>query len=603
MNDGFDRAAALAAVDGDAAPPRPEFERELWGAVEAACRTSDDGLVEARPATRRRVAAPWLAAAAIVGVVAVAATVVWLTDPTDSVVQTDITTVPTTQVTAPATTTPATTPEPTTTTSAPPTSTAVPPTTAPQPVVEPITVSYLDPPPIYEPDVFAELDAEVMSVALGDGFVVGGFMGDVYTPDDDQLLVLDLVDGTTARLDVDELPLGLTAGPGRVAYGEVLLTVPDDPAPEQRFVAISLTGDRAGQTILDVPSPGHPMDPLHEDFYEHSADGVIDVWNGDAVLSPFLDPSGQPLPPPGIAWPRVRYDFDDHVVTDGDGPTWPLAVERDPAASGTLVEHTLAGAAGGAVHTTWIGPSVGDDLDYGPPSVPVIVALLPDGTGTWYHLPDGWGLADSNVWGTVLARVADGRTQLAWFDPTTTVATDPVLAAVPPAAPTALIGRSYTLLNPNIGAAPGTLPIDAFQWPVVIDGVTTDLRQYGGSCVLLSCDRAVALFAASGDLTNGNWPTDSYLVLLHAVDADAVMPTWEIVDAVAITDLPPSKAVQLGVGGCTFASLDADMVPIAVSYEPDGPVTPNKVWAIDESTGLLTELAIDPAWTCPAEAD
>ena len=344
---------------------------------------------------------------------------VWLTDPTDSVVQTDVTTVPTTQVTAPATTTPATTTEPTAT-SAPPISTAVPPTTAPQPVVEPITVSYLDPPPIYEPDVFAELDAEVMSVALGDGFVVGGFMGDVYTPDDDQLLVLDLADGTTTRLDVDELPRGLTVGPGRVAYGEVLRTVPDDPAPEQRFVAISLTSDRAGQTILDVPSPGHPMDPMHEDFYEHRVDGVIDVWNGDQ---------------------------------------WP---------------------------------------------------------------------------------------------------------------------------------------------PVVIDGVTTDLRTNGGSCVLLPCDRAVALFAASGDLTNGNWPTDSYLLLLHSVATSDVMPAWTVTDALAISDLPRSMTVGLSVEGCTFTGLASDLVPIAVSYEPDGPVTPIEVWAIDESTGLLTELAIDPAWTCQA---
>jgi hypothetical protein len=600
MNDSFDRAAALVAVDRDAAPARPEFERELWDVVESAARDQDDALVETRPATRRRDGAPWLAAAAIVGIVAVAATVVWLVDPSDSVVQTDVTTVPTTPVTAPATTTPATAPQPTATSAPPISTTAAPPTTTPLPTVEMITVSYLDPPPIYEPEVFAELDTEARSIALGDGFLVGGFMGDVYTPDDDQLVVLDLTDGTTARLDVDELPRGLTVGPGRVAYGEVLRTVPDDPAPEQRFVAISLAGDRAGQTILDVPSPGHPMDPLHDDFYEHSADGVIDVWNGDALLTPFLDPSGQTLPTPNVAWPHVRYDVDDDAVVAGDGPTWTLAVERDPTAPGSVTEHTLAGAAGSAVHTTWIGPNVGDDLDYGPPSVPVIAALLPDGTGTWYRLPDGWGLADSNVWGTLLARDADGRTQLAWFDLTTTVAPDPVLAAVPPVDPASLIGRSFTLQNPNIGAAPGTLPIDAFQWPVVIDGVTTDLRQYGGSCVLLSCDRAVALFAASGDLTNGNWPTDSYLVLLHTVATSDVMPAWTVTDAVTISDLPRSQAVQLGVEGCTFTGLDADMVPVAVSYEPDGPVTPNRVWAIDESTGLLTEPAIDLAWTCQA---
>jgi hypothetical protein len=129
--------------------------------------------------------------------------------------------------------------------------------------------------------------------------------------------------------------------------------------------------------------------------------------------------------------------------------------------------------------------------------------------------------------------------------------------------------------------------------------MTTDLRQYGGSCVLLSCDRAVALFAASGDLTNGNWPTDSYLLLLHTVETDAEMPLWVVADAFAISDLPRSMAVGLGVEGCTFAGLATDLVPIAMSYEA-GAVIPNRVWAIDESTGLLTELAIDPAWTCQA---
>ena len=73
-----------------------------------------------------------------------------------------------------------------------------------------------------------------------------------------------------------------------------------------------------------------------------------------------------------------------------------------------------------------------------------------------------------------------------------------------------------------------------------------------------------------------------------------MMSAWTVTDTVTISDLPQDQAVQLGVEGCTFTGLDADMVPVAVSYEPDGPVTQNRVWAIDESTGLLTEPAIDP---------
>ncbi len=68
---------------------------------------------------------------------------------------------------------------------------------------------------------------------------------------------------------------------------------------------------------------------------------------------------------------------------------------------------------------TWIGPRVGDDPDYGRPTVPVIAALNPDGSGTWHRLPDGWEVADSNKWGTLLMRWAGGVTQLAVYDPTT----------------------------------------------------------------------------------------------------------------------------------------------------------------------------------------
>lgn len=109
----------------------------------------------------------------------------------------------------------------------------------------------------------------------------------------------------------------------------------------------------------------------------------------------------------------------------------------------------------------------------------------------------------------------------------------------------------------------------------------------------------MALFAASGDLTNGNWPTDSYLVRLRAVDADAMMPTWIVADALTISDLPRSLAVGLGVEGCTLTGIASDLVPIAVS-SASGVLTPNQVWAIDDSTGRLTAPEIDPAWTCQA---
>jgi hypothetical protein len=47
---------------------------------------------------------------------------------------------------------------------------------------------------------------------------------------------------------------------------------------------------------------------------------------------------------------------------------------------------------------TWIGPRVGDDINFGLPTVPTIADLRPDRTSTWYRPPEGWHVADSNIW-------------------------------------------------------------------------------------------------------------------------------------------------------------------------------------------------------------
>lgn len=138
------------------------------------------------------------------------------------------------------------------------------------------------------------------------------------------------------------------------------------------------------------------MDPTGDDFFDHSAAGVIDTWNDDTVMTDFLDPAGQRFTPEHTDWPRVRYDFNNDVMTQLDGPTWPLVIERHPNAANTAIQHVGVGAGGTAIYETWIGPAIGDDLDYATPTAPVIAALMPDGTGTWYRLPDGWWVADSN---------------------------------------------------------------------------------------------------------------------------------------------------------------------------------------------------------------
>ncbi len=117
--------------------------------------------------------------------------------------------------------------------------------------------------------------------------------------------------------------------------------------------------------------------------------------------------------------------------------------------------------------------------------------------------------------------------------------------------------------------------------------------------MLLSCDRAVQLVAARNDVTAGKL-TDSYLLLLHTIATNGAQPQWLIMDAVLITDIPAGATVTLSLEDCILTGLANDMMPVAVSTRSDGPLTPNQVWAIDESTSRLAELAIDPAWTCLA---
>jgi hypothetical protein len=305
--------------------------------------------------------------------------------------------------------------------------TAVDPTSAPSPTTDAaIGVSYLDPPPLYEPQPFAQIDRATESIALGDGFVVAGNSGDPTAPGQ-TLIVLDLATGTSSEIPVDQMPRGLLAGPGPVVYGEALIPVADQPEVGPRFVAIALAGDRAGDVILEQPSLGHAADPISDTFYEHSADGVIDLWNAAALVTPYLDQNSQVIDPPAGDWPaRVSFDYEASAVVQAQGPTWPLTIERHPDAPSTMANQVAAGANGTAVYATWIGPRNGTDIDYSPPTQPVIAALIPDGTGTWYQLPEGWWVTDSNTWGTLLTRIDGNITQLAWFHPTspTTAVTD-----------------------------------------------------------------------------------------------------------------------------------------------------------------------------------
>lgn len=104
---------------------------------------------------------------------------------------------------------------------------------------------------------------------------------------------------------------------------------------------------------------------------------------------------------------------------------------------------------------SFIGPPVDANAGFSTYEQPVIAQLEADGSGRWWSLPEGWTLAASDVFGTVVQRTTSNGIELARFpdDDSTT-----------PAAPDASITE--------VDVQPRTFPL----------GVTSCDPQQGQSC-------------------------------------------------------------------------------------------------------------------------
>ncbi len=72
------------------------------------------------------------------------------------------------------------------------------------------------------------------------------------------------------------------------------------------------------------------------------------------------------------------------------------------------------------MYVTHIGPNASPGTDFGEPTMWVVAALNPDGTATWWSVPDGWEILASDTWGTVLGRQSGTQLELALADFRTT---------------------------------------------------------------------------------------------------------------------------------------------------------------------------------------
>lgn len=324
--------------------------------------------------------------------------------------------------------------------------TSVPPSTEPAATPPPSTgeglaVSYKDPPPFLEPQLLGNV--ELTDAELGNGITV--MESGVVVLDGTTVTVLQW-DGTTRsvelRLDFEFSGwIVLAAGPGDVLYAAAT-GVDQTNLAAATIVAIPLSGERAGQVVATTPADVNKMIERPAGWVGHGPFGIVDREGLHGQLAEYVDDTGTPLSDQ-LAIPEFRKDGD--TITSFEGTSsWSLQIERAPNSGGGFVgEAPPAPAPGGAVWWDTIGPPASGG-DYPPRTIPVIAFLASDGTATWRQIPDGWGVAAADVWGTVLIRLNGTRAELALA--TTTAASTAAPSAAEQAVTdylTALAARDY----------------------------------------------------------------------------------------------------------------------------------------------------------------
>jgi hypothetical protein len=324
-----------------------------------------------------------------------------------------------------------------------------PPTEAPSEEPSGLAVSYLDPPPMLQPEVFATVDAPSDSffnaVAADNGVVV------LDRATESAVVVGN--DGTSRRVPLDVMPASLVAaGPGDVVYG-----LSQSQQQTATIIAIALSGERAGNVVSTTPPfDVSPYLELPVGAIGHGPDGII--YRARRVgerLTGYVDRAGRPLEVDWADPPLLTID-DNDTVQSADGATaWPLDIERHPQAPTPLEGPSppVPYSGGGAVYWTGIGPPDDPGSDFPDSTINVVADLTQDGSGRWYRLPEGWTVAASDIWGTILARRVGDQMELATFThqlvepppPTPTTTSPPPVDSSPLAALAEAIGASTAI--------------------------------------------------------------------------------------------------------------------------------------------------------------
>ena len=304
-----------------------------------------------------------------------------------------------------------------------------------------ISVDAATAPPLVVPDPLVAIplapnpNGNRISVAIGPTSVA------VLQPATDVVTLIHLgadvdVAASVRDVGIDEQLYSIVLGPGDVLYGFGDAPIIDN-IPDARYVAIPLSGERAGSVVAEVSLSWLQYTELPPGAFGHGPDGVIDRDRDvNSTVIGYVDVDGAPVEWSGPAPPLLTFETDlgdgGRVSVVGSDLAWNLAIKKSPDHGGDYVGPSPPAptSRGRVIYTDTIGPDLSPDQDFGPNQMPVVAVLEPDGSGRWIRLPDDWSVAASDMWGTVLIRTTDDSIEVALLDD--------ALAAIPadPSMPT-----------------------------------------------------------------------------------------------------------------------------------------------------------------------
>ena len=255
-------------------------------------------------------------------------------------------------------------------------------------------------------------------VAIGDlGVAVGSWpYGRPADPDH----IDDLwFDGTSRGFDVrGGLGAVMAYGPGDVVY-----TMDSQKGSGNDFAlaAIAVAGDRVATVVASTPASIIEFTEVSPAVFGHGQDGLV---RRDRDVRPtlvnYVDIAGtrvapQPSEPsftfvndPSVKYPQTR-------IASSFGDLWNLEIESSPDRATQYGSASPPGPTsdGAGVFWTDVGPAVETSGLSNVPTMWVIAQMKRGGGTKWWSVPDGWQVVATDVWGTVLAKQADSRLDLA----------------------------------------------------------------------------------------------------------------------------------------------------------------------------------------------